>query len=104
MQSFFIFTPALKSGRFRIGDENCQVIRSGNPLVTEMGIADFWQNYIPAGKTDYWQPLDRKIFGNLKSRAKACFNGAHCGWEIPRLDLIWAVKCLLGQSKDCFPL
>jgi hypothetical protein len=54
--------------------------------------------YIPAGQTGYWQPLDRRIFGNLKGRAKGRFNMAHCGREIPKLNMIWAIRCLL----DCW--
>ena len=30
--------------------------------------------FIPAGMTDHWQPLDYRIFGELKQRAKARFD------------------------------
>ena len=31
-------------------------------------------NFIPAGQTGEWQPLDYRIFGSLKQRARAEFN------------------------------
>jgi hypothetical protein len=30
--------------------------------------------FIPSGMTDQWQPLDLRIFGSLKARAKALFD------------------------------
>jgi hypothetical protein len=51
--------------------------------------------YIPAGQTDYWQPLDRRIFGNLKGRARGCFNWAYSEDQIPEVNMMWALRCLL---------
>ena len=31
-------------------------------------------NFIPAGQTGEWQPLDYRIFGSLKQRARAAFD------------------------------
>ena len=33
--------------------------------------------YIPAGQTGAWQPLDYRIFGSLKARARAEFDQHH---------------------------
>jgi len=31
---------------------------------------------VPSGQTGTWQPLDYRVFGSLKARAKARFNAA----------------------------
>jgi hypothetical protein len=53
--------------------------------------------YVPSGQTSIWQPLDRRIFGSLKQRAKALFRMAHSDIHgaPPKLDIFWALYCLV---------
>jgi hypothetical protein len=67
----------------------------GDPVEAMAADNDVQLIYIPAGQTDYWQPLDRRIFGNLKARARGCFNEAHVGYEMPEINMMWALRCLL---------
>ena len=58
--------------------------------------------FIPAGMTDRLQPLDRWIFGALKSRARARFDRVWAQGQRP-VDLCQAVLCLVDvwQSITC---
>jgi hypothetical protein len=40
----------------------------------EAGGLDIAVEYIPSGMTDEWQPLNLRIFGSLKQRARAMFD------------------------------
>jgi hypothetical protein len=53
--------------------------------------------FVPHGQTGRWQPLDRRIFGDLKSRARARFNAAHVCLDRSRpiLNKIWSIRVLL---------
>lgn len=77
--------------------------------------------YIPAGQTGKWQPLDFRIFANLKARAKAAFDEQnvvaedgteltinlelaiyilmHCYDEIPLEEIMNACTKLEGETK-----
>jgi hypothetical protein len=55
--------------------------------------------FVPAGQTPYWQPLDYRIFGNLKGNAKAQFNAAQLRPNPPALNLRWGLRCLLENWK-----
>ena len=60
-------------------------------LARELGIG---MGYIPAGLTSRHQPLDKRIFGSLKSRARARFDAAHARQE-EEPSVILAVRFLL---------
>ena len=51
--------------------------------------------FIPAGQTDEWQPLDRRIFGILKSRARAMFDEQMISKNSEEFDMIDALVILL---------
>jgi hypothetical protein len=53
---------------------------------------------IPAGQTGTWQPLDYRIFGILKPRAKLEWEAEHArqfqkGVKV-KLNMLWAIACL----------
>jgi hypothetical protein len=56
--------------------------------------------YIPAGQTDEWQPLDRKIFGNLKARAVGRFNAQFIRNERPDISLNSALMHLVESWRS----
>ena len=49
--------------------------------------------YVPAGQTPDWQPLDRRIFGDIKKRAQAEFDKIAA--ERPKVDLVDALVILM---------
>lgn len=51
--------------------------------------------YIPAGQTDEWQPLDRRIFGILKARACSQFDAQMISQNLENFDIIDAISILL---------
>jgi hypothetical protein len=51
--------------------------------------------FIPAGLTDEWQPLDLRIFGNLKSRARALFDDQWMRDGSAELTIATAISLLL---------
>ena len=44
--------------------------------------------YIPAGQTDEWQPLDRRVFGSLKRRSLEMANRKLAEGDIDLFDAI----------------
>jgi hypothetical protein len=52
--------------------------------------------FVPHGQTGNWQPLDHRIFGELKSRARARFNAEHVKDLRPALSKIWSARILLA--------
>lgn len=56
--------------------------------------------YIPAGQTDYWQPLDRRIFGNLKQRGVGRWNAQFLREEQPELSVATAATILLKSWES----
>jgi hypothetical protein len=55
---------------------------------------------VPAGTTDRHQPLNRRIFGNLKSRARARFDDLWIRDPDHELTLIGAIEILLKVWHD----
>jgi hypothetical protein len=51
--------------------------------------------FVPHGQTGNWQPLDHRIFGELKSRARARFSAAHLGQLRPALSKVWSARILI---------
>jgi hypothetical protein len=52
--------------------------------------------FIPHGQTGRLQPLDSRVFGELKSRARARFNAAHVGeGNKPIINKAWSVGVLV---------
>jgi hypothetical protein len=51
--------------------------------------------YIPPGMTDTYQPLDRRIFGSLKARARARFDDLWVDNPSRELTLVDAIEILL---------
>ena len=79
-------------------------------------------SYIPAGQTGEWQPLDRKIFGNLKKQCHYEFEKLLINHSIDNYDIVDAIVILMeiwkkipeetvkkswnhliGQNQDEFP-
>ena len=56
--------------------------------------AEIGLTYIPAGQTDTWQPLDRRIFGNLKMRSVAAFNNYMVDHSLEEVDICDALVML----------
>jgi hypothetical protein len=54
---------------------------------------------VPKGQTGRWQPLDHRIFGELKSRARARFNAAYLEPDEPKVEKIWSI-CRLLECWD----
>lgn len=52
-------------------------------------------SYIPAGQTGEWQPLDRRIFGNLKNICHAEFQRLALIKTMEELDIVDAIVILL---------
>ena len=52
-------------------------------------------SFIPAGQTGEWQPLDRRIFGILKSRACSMFDLEMISKDLHDFDIIDAIVILL---------
>jgi hypothetical protein len=52
-------------------------------------------SFIPAGQTDEWQPLDRRIFGNLKQRAVRRWNRQFVVQKDPELSVNLALVNLM---------
>ena len=55
---------------------------------------DMGLQYIPAGQTGHWQPLDRKIFGIIKKQAHSRLNAMMAYRDLESIDIIDAVKIL----------
>ena len=59
--------------------------------------------FIPAGQTDEWQPLDYRIFGDMKQRAKARFDAYYTrclvNGETPHFTMIDAIAMLVEVWK-----
>lgn len=53
-------------------------------------------SFIPAGQTDEWQPLDRRIFGILKSQACSQFDNQMISKNLDTFDLIDAIVILIN--------
>lgn len=51
--------------------------------------------YIPAGQTNEWQPLDRRVFGSLKSKAMKMLNEKMIESSLENCDMCDAVEILL---------
>ena len=56
---------------------------------------DVGLSFIPAGQTDVWQPLDRKIFGSLKQRSMKLLYEDMIHETLEDYDLVHAIKVLL---------
>ena len=50
--------------------------------------------FIPPGQTGEWQPLDRGIFGGLKTRAQAMLDSMMIERDLREIDLIDALVIL----------
>ena len=55
--------------------------------------------FIPAGQTDEWQPLDRRIFGILKKRASSMFDNLMITKNSDSFDIVDAVVILARWSQ-----
>ena len=53
--------------------------------------------FIPAGQTDTWQPLDRKIFGSLKQRAVLELHNQMIDRDLADCDINDAIKILVDS-------
>ena len=51
-------------------------------------------SFVPAGQTGVWQPLDNKIFGNIKMRAQAKLDEMMAEKDLKDIDLIDAILIL----------
>jgi hypothetical protein len=51
--------------------------------------------FLPAGQTDELQPLDRRVFGNLKQRARRRFNHEILQGPENNLNIAWAIQILV---------
>lgn len=51
--------------------------------------------FIPAGQTDYWQPLDSKVFGALKSAARRKFDELMVSKKLTEVTILDAVRILV---------
>ena len=60
-------------------------------LAQELGMG---LEFVPAGQTDQWQPLDRKIFGNLKMQSVKLFNEMVTKKKLTDVDLVDAIVIL----------
>jgi hypothetical protein len=56
--------------------------------------------FIPAGQTDEFQPLDRRIFGSLKRRAVGRWNAQFLREDQPELSVSTAVTTLLKSWES----
>lgn len=54
--------------------------------------------FIPAGQTDYWQPLDNKVFGALKAAARRQFDEMMVYKSLTEVDIMDAIEILV----DCW--
>jgi hypothetical protein len=61
----------------------------------EAGGLDIAVEYIPSGMTDEWQPLDLRIFGSLKQRARAMFDDQWAREDVVELTTETAIALLL---------
>ncbi|OHS92718.1 hypothetical protein TRFO_40949 [Tritrichomonas foetus] len=57
-------------------------------------------SYIPAGQTGFCQPLDKRIFGNLKKKSQKEFELLLLDKEFSEVDLIDALVILLKTWKN----
>ena len=51
--------------------------------------------FIPAGQTDYWQPLDNKVFGVLKAKARAMFDAQMADMNLKDVTIMNAIDILV---------
>ena len=71
----------------------------------EMGVQEWAQNhdlgltFVPAGQTDEWQPLDRRVFGSLKQRAMKKLTDNMVEDNLADYDMTDALKILM-ESWD----
>ena len=56
--------------------------------------------YIPAGQTNEWQPLDRRVFGSLKSRAMKLLNEKMIESSLDNCNMCDAVEILLKAWEE----
>ena len=52
-------------------------------------------SFIPAGQTGEWQPLDRRIFGELKMRSVGVFSRLMIHKSMDQVDIVVALKILV---------
>ena len=65
---------------------------------------DLGLTFIPAGQTDVWQPLDRKIFGVLKKKAKTLFEERVSNEvELGEFELVDAIVVLVEAWEKITP-
>ena len=62
---------------------------------------DIQLNFIPPGQTGEWQPLDYRIFGSLKARARAAFNRTDAVFEKKgKKNIKWEIA--IGILMQCW--
>jgi hypothetical protein len=63
--------------------------------------------FIPAGQTDMYQPLDRRIFGILKSMASRAWRYEHLNAarqaRMTDMQKAWAIRCLVDRWRALKP-
>ena len=59
--------------------------------------------FIPAGQTDYWQPLDNKVFGALKAAAKRKFDEMMVYRNLTEVDIMDAIEILVKCWSELQP-
>ena len=64
---------------------------------------DIGLTFVPAGQTDEWQPLDRKLFGSLKTRAQKRLEDMMVDREFVSMDIIDAIVILLESWELITP-
>ena len=52
--------------------------------------------FIPAGQTDYWQPLDNKVFGALKAAARRKFDELMVTKSLTEVSIMDAIEILVN--------
>ena len=62
--------------------------------------AEIGLTFIPAGQTDIWQPLDRRVFGSLKQRAVRKLHEQMVDRELADYDIRDAIKILLDSWSE----
>ena len=64
---------------------------------------DIGLTFVPAGQTDEWQPLDRKLFGSLKKRAQKRLEDMMADCEFVSMDIVDAIVILLESWELITP-
>ena len=55
--------------------------------------------FIPAGQTDHWQPLDKRVFGALKAKAREEFDKMMADKELRDVSIMDAIDILVKCWK-----